>query len=173
MKRLLLTITGVFAVTICGVVVYSIGATHRNPAVPTAAVVAPPNTSGVFNLVNAQRKLQNEAPLVDNPSLDKAASAKCADMVAKNYWSHVAPDGTQPWAFIKAQNVSYKAAGENLEYGTGDSAGVITRWLASPGHRANMLNADYNYVGTAVCHSATYQGKTDQYVVVQEFIYAP
>jgi hypothetical protein len=72
------------------------------------------NPTEVERLTNIQRANNGLPPVTDNSVLDTAASAKGRDMLAKGYWAHVAPDGTQPWAFFISSHYDYKYAGENL-----------------------------------------------------------
>ncbi len=68
--------------------------------------------SEVIRLTNEKRAQNGVAGLSENKTLDDAALAKGLDMLAKGYWAHVAPDGTQPWAFFTSFGYSYRFAGE-------------------------------------------------------------
>lgn len=94
--------------------------------------------TSVWQLVNDEREAAGLQPLVRDPLLDKSAQDKCADMVAKDYWSHDTPDGTEPWVFIKKYNV-YSTAGENLAYGFASAREVVSGWMTSEGHRKNII----------------------------------
>lgn len=85
-----------------------------------------------------------------NSKLNNAAYAKAQDMFADDYWAHTAPDGTQPWHFISAAGYSYVAAGENLAKDFNTSSGVVSAWMNSSGHRANIMSSTYKDVGYAV-----------------------
>jgi uncharacterized protein YkwD len=115
---------------------------------------------------NTQRAAQGEKPLSMNGQLTTAAQAKANDMAARDYWSHVTPDGQQPWVFIDNAGYSYQAAGENLAYGFGTSDQIIDAWMNSPEHRANILNASYQDVGFGIINIANYQGEGPQTLVV-------
>lgn len=99
-----------------------------------------------------------------NSKLNSGAQAKANDMIAKNYWSHVSPSGTQPWAFFVGAGYSYTAAGENLAYGFDTSSQVINGWMNSPGHRANLLGP-YRDVGFGIASGPNYQGGENTVVV--------
>jgi uncharacterized protein YkwD len=60
------------------------------------------NVSDLSSLSNQERTSRGLAPLTLNSQLNSAAAAKAADMFSKDYWAHVAPDGTTPWSFIYA-----------------------------------------------------------------------
>lgn len=116
-------------------------------------------------LTNLKREERGLPALVMNNELSQAAQAKAADMFAKNYWAHIAPDGTTPWFFIRNSGYEYLHAGENLARGFTTSGDVVNAWMESPGHRDNMLSANYQDIGFAVL-SGTLTG--DETVLVVE-----
>lgn len=126
------------------------------------------NVSGQVLLAetNGERTAHHESALQLNPQLTAAAQAKANDMAARGYWSHVTPDGKQPWSFIETAGYQYEAAGENLAYGFGSSDEVMTAWMHSPKHRANILNGVYQDVGFATANVANYQGTGPETIVV-------
>jgi hypothetical protein len=99
---------------------------------------------------NQQRKQNGELPLVLNNKLVKAAYLKAQDMFAKQYWAHNAPDGTTPWAWFGDVGYNYDKAGENLAKDYSSTSSVMTAWMNSPEHRANILESGYQDVGFAV-----------------------
>ncbi len=101
-------------------------------------------------LTNEKRRENGLSPLSLNNTLSQAASNKASDMFGKDYWAHIAPDGTTPWVFIKSSGYNYVYAGENLARGYSSAADVINAWMASPEHRKNMLSSNYSDVGFAV-----------------------
>lgn len=105
---------------------------------------------GVYSASNQERINNGLTPLSLNSALNSAALAKANDMIADNYWAHIAPDGTSPWAFISASGYQYTAAGENLAKDFNTSSGVVAGWMGSPTHAANILNSSYKDVGYAV-----------------------
>ncbi len=121
----------------------------------------------LFNDTNAARVQNNEPPLVMNAELSDAARRKAADMFARDYWAHFAPDGTTPWSFIKAAGYDYSYAGENLAKGFTTSQDVVNAWMNSPSHRENLLSPKYKDIGLAVAEG-TLQGE-DTVLVVQMF----
>jgi uncharacterized protein YkwD len=115
---------------------------------------------------NIQRSQNGQNVLTLNNKLAAAAQAKANDMISKDYWAHVAPDGTQPWQFISNAGYVYQSAGENLAYGFDTSAAAVAGWMNSPGHRANILNASYTEVGFGIADGDNYQHNGQQTVVV-------
>lgn len=120
--------------------------------------------SELITLTNIERSKNGLPTLAYNGQLSSSAYAKAQDMLAKGYWSHTSPDGLTAWTFIAGSGYSYTVAGENLANGFSTSSGVMSGWMASPSHRANILRADYRDVGVAVV-SGTLLGKVTTLVV--------
>lgn len=116
------------------------------------------------DLTNQERQDQNVSVLKDNPILDRAALLKAEDMAAKQYFSHVSPDGKTPWYWLDLVGYKYDYAGENLAIDFSDSKDVTNAWMNSPGHRANIVKAAYTEMGTGVA-SGMYQGHETIYTV--------
>src|SRR5258708_4861602 len=129
-----------------------------------AANISP---SEVERLTNVQRTSNGLSPVTDNPILDSAAQAKGRDMLAKGYWAHVAPDGTQPWAFFIAAHYNYRYAGENLARDFSDANSAVNAWMASPTHRENMLSPNYKEIGIGVVEGNL--AGADTTIIVQFF----
>ncbi|OGH11668.1 MAG: hypothetical protein A3B38_03050 [Candidatus Levybacteria bacterium RIFCSPLOWO2_01_FULL_36_13] len=108
------------------------------------------STDELLILTNQRRQENGLPPLSLNSQLTSAAYNKANDMLSKNYWAHIAPDGTTPWYFIKNSGYSYIYAGENLARGYNSTSDVLNAWLASPTHRDNIMSSKYSNVGFAV-----------------------
>jgi hypothetical protein len=121
----------------------------------------------LFQLTNEQRKANGLSVLTLNSQLSNGAAGKAQDMFTKNYWAHFAPDGGTPWGFIHGAGYQYIYAGENLARGFNTADEVVSAWMASPGHRANMLSSNYKEIGFAV-QSGSLTGE-DTTLVVQFF----
>lgn len=106
---------------------------------------------------NAERQANGEPALQLNSELSSAAMAKAKDMATRNYWSHVTPDGQQPWVFVTATGYSYQKLGENLATGFTDEASAINGWMASPPHRENLLDPVFTQVGFGFANAADYK----------------
>jgi len=118
----------------------------------------------IISLTNDQRKLNSDNALTEDTLLDQAAQAKAQDMAAKDYFSHVGPDGKTPWQWISEVGYQYQYAGENLAVRFVDSEDVVQAWMASPTHRANIVKPVYTEIGVGVA-LGTYQGQPATYVV--------
>lgn len=104
----------------------------------------------LLDITNQKRQENGISPLTMHGSLSQAAANKASDMLSKDYWAHNSPDGTAPWAFIRATGYNYVYAGENLARGFNNAPDVVNAWMASPEHRKNMLSSNYQNVGFAV-----------------------
>ena len=115
---------------------------------------------------NEDRADDGKRPLTYDAELEQAAQKKAQDMASRDYWSHVAPGGKQPWDFAKESGYTYEAIGENLAYGFATPNDVIGGWMKSQEHRMNMLDAGYSEVGFGVVKAADFQDKGPQTIVV-------
>ncbi len=127
----------------------AIGLSHSlKPSILGYASVIPPQT--IIELTNNERLKLGLNPLKLNEELTQAAQAKAVDMFAKSYWAHNAPDGTEPWSFILKAGYSYLHAGENLARDFNSPDAVVTAWMNSPSHKANLISPKYQDIGVAV-----------------------
>jgi uncharacterized protein YkwD len=109
-------------------------------------------------LVNRERVSRGERPLRANARLRRAAQAHTHSMAFDDYFAHVGPRGQTPLARIRgvgyasSSHVAYEV-GENLAWATGRLAtprAIVASWMASPGHRANILDSHYRETGIGV-----------------------
>jgi len=124
------------------------------------------STNGLLDATNKQRLNNGQSSLKLNDKLDKAAQDKANDMVNKDYWSHNTPDGNAPWVFITNNGYLYEKVGENLAYGFNTSSDVVSGWMNSPSHKANLLDPDYVDVGFGFANSPNYQKSEPATIVV-------
>ncbi len=116
------------------------------------------------SLTNEERSENNLPELVVNPLLTEAATLKAQDMAAKSYFAHVSPEGKTPWYWFELVGYTYDYAGENLAVNFSDSKDVTDAWMNSPGHKANIVKANYKEMGTGVAFG-TYKGQETIFVV--------
>ncbi len=120
--------------------------------------------SNIISLTNQSRVSYGLGILTQNSILDVAAQAKANDMLAKGYFAHVTPDGHSPWDFISSAGYNYLSAGENLAVNFTEAENVETAWMNSPGHKANILNKNFEQIGIGISEGE-YQGHTAIFVV--------
>jgi uncharacterized protein YkwD len=126
---------------------YNVTATGRPQVLGYATDIS---ASGLNSATNQQRANAGLGALRINSALNQAANNKAADMFAQNYWAHTSPEGKQFFTFIQEAGYSYSIAGENLAKNFSTSDGVVTAWMNSASHRANLLNGSFVDVGYAV-----------------------
>ena len=129
-----------------------------------AAQISP---SEVIRLTNEKRAQAGLSSLVENSVLSQAALAKGMDMLNKDYWAHVSPDGTQPWSFFVSAGYGYRFAGENLARDFSNASSAVDAWMASPTHKDNLLSGNYKEVGIGVIEGDL--NGTDTTIIVQFF----
>jgi uncharacterized protein YkwD/uncharacterized membrane protein required for colicin V production len=123
----------------------------------------PADEQGMLALVNQERTSRGLPALQMDDSLVQLARSHADDMFKRGYFSHVTPEGEDPFARMHNAGITFMAAGENLALApTLDIAheGLMN----SPGHRANILNPAFHKVGIGVLDGGVY-GK----MFVQEF----
>jgi len=111
----------------------------------------------VIEIVNKERVKIGLNTLVENIETDKIATLKSQDMVKLNYFSHTSPTYGSPFEMLTQFNISYTAAGENIAYGQSTPDEVMTAWMNSPGHRANILNTNFTQIGVGIALKANGQ----------------
>lgn len=121
----------------------------------------------VIEATNAERAKIGLPPLTTSSKLTSAALAKGQDMLNDQYWAHIAPDGKEPWSFIREAGYSYKVAGENLARDFYNTSDMVSAWMNSPTHKANIVNNNYKEIGIAVIDGSLLGNETT--LVVQMF----
>ncbi len=89
---------------------------------------------------NAQFQNIRGKPIAYNAQLAAVAQAHAADMDARGYFSHNSPEGIGSGARAAAAGIAACGIGENIAKGQTSSAEVFAGWMASDGHRRNMVN---------------------------------
>ncbi len=124
--------------------------------------------TGVISETNQHRVKHGKQALVENKKLDRSAQVKADDLLKRQYFAHEAPDGTAIDDLVRDQDYSYIKIGENLALGNFlSNADVVTAWMNSPGHRANILDSQYTEIGIGVARGL-YEGHM-VYFAVQHF----
>jgi uncharacterized protein YkwD len=104
----------------------------------------------LFDLTNTAREKENLAPLKFNATLLKVAREHSANMAAKKEMKHEL-DGQKPSDRVKAAGYRYSRMGENIALSDRQPLQTVFRgWMESPGHRANILNPDFEEIGIGV-----------------------
>ena len=117
-------------------------------------VVKSPNLTSVKTvekqvqvMVNNERAKVGLSPLTLNWQLSRMARYKSQDMIDKGYFSHQSPTYGSPFDMMKSFGFNYMSAGENIAEGQSTATEVMTSWMNSPGHKANILSNNYSDIG--------------------------
>ncbi|GAA0560924.1 hypothetical protein GCM10010172_50160 [Paractinoplanes ferrugineus] len=128
-------------------------AAPSTPAKTAAGTTARFETE-VVRLTNVQRTAKGCAALRIDDRLSRAARAHSADMVAARFFDHTGSDGSTFVAREAAAGYPRKgASAENIAWGYRTPAQVVSGWMKSPGHRANILNCGSVAVGVGVAYT--------------------
>lgn len=117
------------------------------------------STQELLSSANDMRRQNGAGDLRISHDLSVAAQAKVQDMIKNQYWSHVSPQGIQPWSWVEQSGYRYKTAGENLAKNFYSAAATTQAWYDSPTHRENLLDPDFIDVGFATAEGVL-DGKT-------------
>lgn len=140
-----------------------------DPAVPTPVVPIAVSIADVIAETNNQRRINGIGFVVENSKLNAAADFKMRDMFARQYFDHYGPGQTSGITELLVRfNYQYVAATENLALGDFKNANeLVSLWMSSPGHRANILNGVYREIGVATGYDV-FQGRRTM-IAVQIF----
>jgi len=118
---------------------------------PTVAAVCPATNSDyearVIELINTERVNAGLPVLNPQGQLVSAAQLHSADMGCNNYFSHTGLDGSDVGSRVQRQGYNWSTVGENIAAGYSSPTDVVAGWMNSPGHKANILSADYTEIG--------------------------
>ena len=82
-----------------------------------------------------------------NRALFSAAAGHSTDMAVNNYFSHVSPAGRTMQDRVDAAGYAWTALAENIAAGQTSVSSVLSAWMNSPGHCANIMGSAYRDVG--------------------------
>lgn len=105
----------------------------------------------VLTLTNAERERAGLEPLSLSPELEDAAQSYSEVLASSGCFEHAC--GPTPDFADRAAAAGYTdwtALGENLAAGYGSPEAVVAGWMASPGHRANILSPRFTETGIGV-----------------------
>lgn len=120
-------------------------------ATPASAAVA-----RVVALVNSERAKVGCSPVTLNAKLSQAAQAHSADMASHNTMSHTGSDGSDPGQRITRAGYIWSTYGENVAYGYSTPEQVMAGWMASAGHKRNILDCGFKEIGVGVAQPGNY-----------------
>ena len=110
--------------------------------------------NAALSLINTARAKAGCAALAVNPKLQSAAADHARAMARQNFFSHKGKNGSTAKSRINAAGYGWSAIAENIAAGQPSAKEVVSTWLASAGHKKNMLNCTYTETGLAVVYQA-------------------
>ncbi|MCL2494582.1 MAG: CAP domain-containing protein [Oscillospiraceae bacterium] len=102
----------------------------------------------VVRLVNVERAKVGLPALSTNLQLTAAAQLRATELL--DLFDHRRPNGSYAETALDEFGISYYNYGENIARGQMSAAAVVNAWMDSPGHRGNILNTSYNFIGVGL-----------------------
>ena len=134
----------------------------------------------VIVLTNIERAAAGVGPVTAMPLLADAAEIHAVDQVearcATGQLVHVGTDGSRAGDRIERAGLWVSGWGENIGCGQTTAQQIVDGWMNSPGHKVNMLNADFTHIGVYALHYKTAAGPQagwDGFYWVQNFAMTP
>ena len=106
----------------------------------------------ITELVNEHRKAAGLAPVTYSAKLSAAAQVRAVEI--EKSFSHTRPDGRYFSTVFAEHGITYRYSGENIAWGQRSPEEVVTAWMNSAGHRANILNANFKELGVGYRQNA-------------------
>ncbi|WP_121749379.1 CAP domain-containing protein [Streptomyces sp. E2N166] len=121
----------------------------EQPSAPAAVSDEAVAQAQVLKLVNDERAKVGCSPVAANSALRELAEDFSQAMAEQGFFDHTDPSGATPWDRAEAAGIS-SLGGENIARGQADAQAVMDAWMDSPGHKANILNCDFQTLGVGV-----------------------
>ena len=100
--------------------------------------------------INAQRNGKGLSALAPSAQLVEAAQKHACDNAGRNKMTHTGSDGSKLGSRIKRAGYRYGKANENVGWGYRDPGAMLKGWMASDGHRRNILARGTRDIGVGV-----------------------
>lgn len=113
----------------------------------TSEVATLTGSTEMVSLINAERAKVGLSPLSPDVHLSKLARQHAELMVKDNFFSHDVPGGLTYDQRMAAAGYKERNHGENISYGRRDPSYTVADWMKSRGHKANILDRQYEKIG--------------------------
>ncbi|MEV0590094.1 CAP domain-containing protein [Nonomuraea cavernae] len=124
-------------------------------ATPPAGTVGTAEENEVVRLTNVERAKGGCQPLKHDAQLRQAAFGHSSDMATQNYFSHTSKDGRTFMDRIRGAGFTGGSGwAENIAMGQSTPAAVVTGWMNSSGHKANIMNCKYTLIGVGAAKNS-------------------
>lgn len=148
------------------------------PAYTTAAPISHPHTQQaqarrsamlqrIVELINLRRREAGLAPLTVHQTLTACAQKYSEVQASQSNIDHTGPDGSTPGQRLSRCGYRWKHFGENLAAGQTSAEEVVSAWMASPGHRRNILSPKVREIGIGHTYRADDPGRYYDYYVME------
>jgi uncharacterized protein YkwD len=145
---------------------------------PTHAAVAAPaaqpanaklsaDMNRIVELVNLRRREAGLAPVVVHGTLMACAQQYSDVQASQGALNHTGPDGSTPGQRLSRCGYRWKHFGENLAAGFTNPDELVAAWMASPGHRKNILNRKVVEIGLGYAHRSDDPARYYDYYVME------
>lgn len=114
----------------------------------TEEVSLPSYMVEIARMVNEQRAAAGVPPLQVSPELCSVAVLRSEEITS--VFSHSRPDGRPCSSAVSDAGIDSSYCGENIAYGYRSTGEVMSGWMNSSGHRTNILNPNYLYIGVGM-----------------------
>ncbi len=120
------------------------------PAAPARVTPHPDFADTVLTRVNHERTAAGCLALIPNDTLIQVARAHSQDMAVHRFIGHTGSDGRTPAQRVQDASYQFRIVAENVAAGRLTPASAVQGWMASPDHRANILNCALRDTGVGV-----------------------
>jgi len=101
----------------------------------------------VVELVNVERQKAGLSSLTLDTAISNIARMKSKDMATNNYFAHQSPTYGSAGDMLTKYGIKWSAWGENIASGQRTPQEVVTAWMNSPGHKANIMSTNFSKIG--------------------------
>jgi uncharacterized protein YkwD len=130
------------------------GLTARCAPAPPPIVQVSDVQQSVVTSVNQYRAQSGRAAVAVDQRLTNAAQSHANDMAARGVMTHTGTGGTNAGQRITANGYTWTTWAENVAAGQPTAADVMSAWMNSAGHQANILNGSMVHIGVAAAIGA-------------------
>jgi uncharacterized protein YkwD len=143
-------VRSIFKTSLTLVAITALGACSADPSTHVSSK-SPVQVGTMDALVNGERTSKGMPTISRSARLDAAAFAHGQDMAEKNFFSHVSSDGSRLASRVARQGYGACFAAENIGWGSPYASpdAMMAGWMASPGHRQNILASKATEFGYA------------------------
>ena len=123
----------------------------------------------MVELVNETRQAEGLAPYEADSEITAMAETYAHDMVVRDFFSHVTPEGvTLRERFLEQGVNDFDRVGENIQRNTRPRTetvqAALTWFMGSPPHRQNILHSHHNRIGVGIV-----EGPPGWFTIVLDF----